>query len=210
MLPYKPIEIFVVTSLPRAIRVTEIDSNTGILGDLDMLRHLASLVILIRHALPSSQWHSVQRSARAFHGSGGGCIVHLRQNQVIAFQFDEGADSRCIALAFDQVVLPVPGEFTLFHLVRTEVNADHIRDLVAPIDLPSLRLASHFSLPQAVDQLFSKLSDGQRIDSAVDRFTADVGVSECRDIHMLELAADLLGEKSADAACAESRRTEGF
>ena len=35
------------------------------------------------------------------------------------------------------------------------MNADHIRDLVAPIDPPMPRLASRFSLAQAVDQLFS-------------------------------------------------------
>lgn len=73
------------------------------------------------------------------------------------------------------------------------MNADHIRDLLTPIDLPSPRLASRFSLPQSVDQLFSQLAGGQRIDRVVDRFTANVDVSEVRDIHMLELSVDLFG-----------------
>ena len=90
------------------MRATEIDGNTGILGNLGVLRHPAPLVI--RHALPGSQRHTVQRSAKAFHGRGSGRIVHLRQDQVTAFQFNEGPDSRCVALARSISRLIVDGD----------------------------------------------------------------------------------------------------
>tara|TARA_Y100001001_G_scaffold20928_1_gene18025 strand:- start:2513 stop:2944 length:432 start_codon:yes stop_codon:yes gene_type:complete len=143
--------MFVATILPRAIRGTEINGNTGIQGKLGMLRHLASPVI--RHVLPCSQWHSVPRSAKAFHGSGS--IVHLRQNQITSFLLDYGVESRWFPLAFDQVAFRVPGELTFLRLGRTEVDADHVRDLVTPINFPSAPLVSRFSMLQAVGQFFS-------------------------------------------------------
>ncbi len=158
------------------MRVTEVDGDTGILEDFGVLRHLTSLVI--RHALPCSQRHAIQRRAEALYSRGGSRIVHLRQNQVTACEFDEGADSRCIVLALDQVAFPVARKFTFLHLWRAEVNADHVRNLAAPVDLTTTRLAGRFSLSQTMDQFLSQLTDGQRVDGAVDRFSADVSVSK--------------------------------
>lgn len=60
------------------------------------------------------------------------------------------------------------------------MDADHIRNLVASINLPTSGLTGGFSLPQAVGQFLSQLTDGQHLDSTLDRFTADVGVSKVR------------------------------
>ncbi len=76
------------------------------------------------------------------------------------------------------------------------MDADHVRDLVAPVDLATARLTGWLALPQTMDQLLSQFTDGQRVDGTVDRFSADVGVSKVRDIHMLELAADLFGRQA--------------
>lgn len=174
--------------------VAEVDGDAGVLGDPGVLCHLTPLVI--RHTLPCGQWHSIQRRAEACYRGGSGGIVHLRQNQVTTFEFDEGTDGRCIALALDEVAFPMPWEFAFFHPRRAQVNADHVRNLVASINLPATGLSSGFPLPQAVDQLLPNLIDRQGVDGAVDGFTADVGVSKVRDIHMLELAADLFGRQA--------------
>lgn len=135
------------------MRVTEVGGDTGILDDLGVLRHLTSLVI--RHALPCGQRHAIQRRAEAFYSRGGRRIIHLRQDQVAAFEFDKGAGSRCIVLALDQAAFPVARKFTFYHLGRAEVNTDHVRDLVAPINLTTVGLAGRFSLPQTMDQFLS-------------------------------------------------------
>ena len=76
------------------------------------------------------------------------------------------------------------------------MNTDHVRNLVASIDLPTAGLSRGFPLPQAVDQLLPQLTDRQGVDGTVDRFTADVGVSKVRNHHTLELAADLFGRQA--------------
>lgn len=72
------------------MRVTEIDGDTGVLSNLSVLRHLTPLVI--GHALPCRQQHTIQHSAKALHGEGGSRIVHLRQDQVAAFELHERTD----------------------------------------------------------------------------------------------------------------------
>ena len=98
------------------MRVTEVeDGDTGILGDLGVLRHLTSLVI--RHAIPCGQRHVIQCCTEACYSRGGSCIAHLRKDQVAAFEFDEGADSRCVAYTTSPQVLSA-GESTMLDGTR--------------------------------------------------------------------------------------------
>ncbi|MNJ34571.1 hypothetical protein D3C77_292890 [compost metagenome] len=59
------VDVFVAAALPRAVRVAEVNGDTGLLGDLGGPCHLPSRVV--GHALAHRQRHAVQGSAKAHH-----------------------------------------------------------------------------------------------------------------------------------------------
>ena len=76
------------------------------------------------------------------------------------------------------------------------MNADHLRNLAAPIHAARARSARRLALTQADDQLLAQLTDRQGIDRVIDRLTTDVGVFQAGDVHAAQLAGNLLGRQT--------------
>jgi hypothetical protein len=53
------VDVFVAATLPRAVRVAEVNRYACFLGDLGVLRHLSALVV--GHALAHRQRHTIKR-----------------------------------------------------------------------------------------------------------------------------------------------------
>lgn len=99
------IDVLVATPLPGDVRVAEVNSYTGALGDLGVTRHFAALIVRKRFA--RSQRHTIQRRTEPLYGRSGSGIMHPHQHQVTRAAFHKRADRRCIALAFDEISLPL-------------------------------------------------------------------------------------------------------
>jgi len=76
------------------------------------------------------------------------------------------------------------------------MNADQVGNLATPVNPSRARAATGFALPQADDQLFTKLAHRQGVDGVVDRFATDVGVFKLRELHPFEFAGNLLRRKA--------------
>ncbi len=74
------------------------------------------------------------RKARQ-RGSGGG-VFHLGEQHQAAGPLDQNADRRLISGALDEVALPMPRQQSVFDFGRPNMNADHIRNLSAPVCAP--------------------------------------------------------------------------
>ena len=183
------VDVFVTAALPWAVRITKINSDPGLLGDFSMPRHLPALVV--GHALAHRQRHAVERCTEALHRRGRRCVVHLHQHQVATGALHQRAYRRGVGLTLDQVALPMPRHQPVFDLWRAHVNADHLRNLAAPIHAARARSARRLALAQADDQLLAQLADRQGIDRVVDRLSTDVGISEAGNVHAAQLAGNL-------------------
>ena len=188
------VDVFVATALPGAVRVAEVNSDPCLLGDFSMPRHLPALVV--GHALAHRQRHAVERCTEALHRRGRRCVVHLHQHQVATGALHQRAYRRGVGLTLDQVALPMPRHQPVFDLWRANMNADHLRDLAAPIHATRARPARRLALAQADDQLLAQLADRQGIDRVIDRLTTDVGISEVGYGHAAQLAGNLLGRQT--------------
>ncbi|VQG03386.1 Uncharacterised protein [Streptococcus pneumoniae] len=194
VLANQAVDVFVAAALPGAVRVAEVDRHAGSLGDLGMSRHLPALVV--GHTLAHRQRHAIKRCTEALHRRGRRCVVHLHQHQVATGALHQRAYRRGVGLTLDQVALPMPRHQPVFDLWRAHMNADHFRDLAAPIHATRARPARRLALAQADDQLLAQLADRQGIDRVIDRLTTDVGVSEVGYGHAAQLAGNLLGRQT--------------
>ena len=188
------VDVLVAAALPRAMRVTEEDRHAGSLGDLGVSRHLSPLVV--GHTLAHCQRHAIKRGTEAFHRRGCRRVVHLHQHQVATGSLYQSADGRGISLALDQIALPMPRHQAVLDLRRTHMNANHLRDLPAPINAARARPACRLTLTQADDQLLAQFADRQSIDRVIDRLATDVGISEAGYVHAAQLAGNLLGRQT--------------
>src|SRR3979490_1500801 len=90
---------------------------------------------------------------------------------------------RSIGLALDQVALPMAQHLPIFNLWWAHMDAEHFRDLSAPIHTARSRSAGGLALAQTDDQFLAQFTDRQGVDRVVNSLAADVGVSEAGYIH---------------------------
>ena len=91
-----------------------------------------------------------------------------------------------------EIAFPMPGHHAVLDLWRAHVDADHLRDLAAPVNTACTRQAGASALTQTGNELAAQLSPWQGIDGGVDRFVRHVA---CRLIGegALEGSGNLLG-----------------
>lgn len=174
-LAFQAVDVFVAATLPRAMRVKEVDRHAGLLGDIHVSHHLPTLAV--GHAPVHRQRHAIERRTEAFQRRGRRRVVHLVQHQVVTGAFHQGTYHRDVGLALDQVALPMARHQAVFDLRRAHVDADYLGNQAAPIYTTRTRPACRLTLTQTDDQLLAPLTDGQGIDRVVDRLATDVGIS---------------------------------
>lgn len=101
------IDVLIAAALPRAMRVTEVNSDAGTLCDFGVSHHFTPLVI--RQRFTCGQRHPVQGGAKAFDRRSRCGVVHLHRHQVTRTALHQRADCGRIGLAFDEVALPMAG-----------------------------------------------------------------------------------------------------
>jgi hypothetical protein len=193
VLTNQAVDIFVTASLQGTVGVAEEYRHTGFLGDLGVPRHLPSLVV--GHALAQYQRHAIEHCTEALYRRGRRRVVHLHQHQVATGALRQLAYRRGIGLTLDQIAFLMPWHQPNFDLWRAHMNADHLRDLPAPIHAARTRPDRRLALAQADDQLLTQLADRQGIDHVIDRLSTDVGISAIWHVHAAQLAGNLLGRK---------------
>ena len=188
------VDVLVTASLPRAMRVAEVNGYTSVLRDLGVLGHLPALVV--SHALAHRQRHPIKRCTEALHRRRGRRVAHLHQHQVAAGPFNQCTDRRCIGLAFDQVTFPVSWHKAVFNFRRAHVNTDHVGNLPTTVNAATARSSRALALTQADDQLLTQLANRQGVDRVIDGLTTDVGVFKTGNAHAAQLAGNLLWRKA--------------
>lgn len=153
VLTNQTIDIFVAAALLRAVRVTKVNRRAGLLSQVRMFGHLASLTV--GHAFAHHQRHAVQRRAEPFDRRRGSGIAHLDQHQIATGALHKRADRRRVVLAFDQIAFPVAWHLAIINLRRPNVNAHHIGYLTAPINTTATWPPGAFPLAQTQDQLLA-------------------------------------------------------
>lgn len=73
-----------------------------------------------------------------------------------------------VAFTLDEIALPVTGELPILDLRRAHMDAEHVRDLPAPVLPLAARQAFVVGMAQAGDQLAAKLAHGLGVDAVVD------------------------------------------
>lgn len=169
VLAHQAVDVLVGAPLPGAVRVAEVHRNAGVGRQLLVARHLQALVVgqSLAHWLSNAielVREGLQHAGRA--GRLGG--RQLDQHQQPAGALDQRAHGAGVARPLDQVTLPVAGELALGHLGWAHVNAEHVRDLPAPILAFAARGAFVSGLTQAGYQLALELAHGLGVDAVVD------------------------------------------
>ena len=59
----EPVNIFITTATPRAVRVAEVNRHPCVLGDFSIYRYLTALIVGRAHG----QRHAIERSAKALY-----------------------------------------------------------------------------------------------------------------------------------------------
>jgi len=90
-MPQQAVRILVNSSLPGAVRVSEVDRRTGPLGDPSMMHQFAALVV--SESLAHLQRYPTQRSTETLNGRCGGGTVHFSQEHQTTDTLHQGANS---------------------------------------------------------------------------------------------------------------------
>ena len=171
------------------MRVAEIDLDPGLGGQLGTARHLLALVIGQRWTHRCGD--AVELAGIAFEGGGGG-IRHLRQQHQARTALDQDPHRRAVTHPLDEVTRPMARQGTLLHRGWTDMNAEPISPLSAPIRTPGAWQAGTARLAQTGDRFLAQGTPGQGVAAGVDRLGCDPPRRGIRPVH-LHRAGDLTG-----------------
>lgn len=170
VLAHQAIDVLVGAPLPGAVRVAKVHRNARIGRQLFVASHLPALIVGQRLAHRLGDGVELVREGLQHTGrTGGPGVRQLHQHQQPAGALDQRAHCTGVGLALDQIALPVAGELSILYLGWAQMDAEHVRDLAAPVIALAARGALVSSLTQASHQLALELAHGLGIDAVVDR-----------------------------------------
>jgi hypothetical protein len=190
VLAQQPVGVFVCAALPGTVRIGKEDLDGEPLGQALVLGHLFPPIV--RQGLPQQRGHVPEFLREALTGTPRIRPVHPGQEHQACGALHQGADSRDIARALDQVAFPVAGHRAGDHLGWTFVNRCHVGDLAASIGSPRPRSAGLARLTQGRQQCAAQGSAWQHIEPRIDRLGREMFAHVVR-IRASEPSGNLLG-----------------
>jgi len=157
ILPEQPVGVLVEATLPRRVRVAEVDGQTGADGELGVASHLLALIPGHAVAQELRQRLHFPRQQRG-HALGAAVVGNLDEHGESAGPFDEGGDLRFAALADDQISLPETGHRTIVGLGGPLADVDHVWDLSPAQGRPGPRHPPSPALAQSQGELRVQLA----------------------------------------------------
>ena len=168
ILPQQAVGVLVEASLPRTMRIGEVDRHPGGVRQPVMGRHFPALLVRQRQTfLPLNPIeHRAEAAPRRF-GTG---IVHPGQHREQGGALYQRPDGRAVLRPLDESAFPVPRYQPFFHLRRSVMNADHVRHPSSPI--VASRSGTPFGVIEAqpADHVRPQGATGHGVDSGVDCF----------------------------------------
>ena len=186
----QPIDVLAAASLPRAVRITEVNLDARVGAQLCMPGHLFALVV--RQRMAHGFGNAAQLGRKAFQCRCGRGVGQLGQYHQARASLNQHAHGRPVASALDEVAFPVARKRPIVGLGRANMNAQHIGQLTSAVFTPRARYALALRSAQAGDQVLAQLPAGHGVDAVVDGLVRN-GAVRVIGPHALECARDLRG-----------------
>ena len=198
VLAQQPVRVLIGAALPRAVRIGTEDLEREPLGQALMLGHLFASII--GQGLPQQGGHMPEFLGEALSGTRRIRPLHPGQEDHARRPFHQGANSRPIAGALDEVAFPVAGHRAGRHLGRALSNGRHIGDLAASIRSSRSRSARLARLTQGGQQLAAQGTARQHIERRLDRLGRELLAHVVR-IRVSESPSNLLRRATLHQLC---------
>ncbi len=171
-LPEQSIGVLAAAALPGAVGVTEVDAHVRGASQITVPRHLFVAVIGQRLAHRLADLVELEGEGRQSRLGGG--IGHLGQQHQAGGSLDQNAYGGLVPGTLDQVTFPMPRHHSIVDLRGPQMDADHLRDLAAPVVTRRARFTAALALTKTRDQVLAQLTLGVRIDGGVGGLVRDV------------------------------------
>jgi len=125
VLTKQTIGVLAAATLPRAVRVAEVDIDVGVDGETDVLGHLFPLVPRQRAPKVRGELGKLP-GQRTPHVLSGASVGQVHQHKIAAPAFDHSPDRRASTLSDDQVALPMARNGAVGGLGGTVADHDHV------------------------------------------------------------------------------------
>ncbi len=147
------IPVLVRSSLPRRVRVTEVDVDAGCDGELGVVGEFTTLVP--RQRLGELVGETLHLDSEPIGDVSRGTIIDFDETPISGGAFHDGRHRGLAGLADHQVAFPVAGDGTVLDLGGSLGDVDHVLDLALPGVDPALRLAPGPARTQTPGELFA-------------------------------------------------------
>jgi len=168
VLTNQAIGVLVASSLPWAVRTAIVHGHASVDCQLFVQRHCFPLIVGERLT------HRLSDGAQLFceglqdiGGTGRRVVWQLDQHGQSAGALDQGANGTGVALALDEVNLPVAGELPVLNLGRAHMDAQDARNVATPVLPLAARGALVADLAQVGNEFLAKLAHGLRVEAVV-------------------------------------------
>ena len=158
-------------TIPRAVRVAEIDSYFQVLAEFCMTRHFLALVV--GEACSHLLGDAAQRPLKAIERGVRPAVLHFHQDRETALALHQGSDRAGVACALDQIAFPVAEEFAGQNRGGTLVDGGHAHKAAAPVLALPAGAAQLLALTQEPDEFTADFAARQHVDHLVNRLVRD-------------------------------------
>lgn len=200
VLAQQAIGILVGPALPGAVRIGKEDLDRETLRQPLMVRHLFAPIVGQR--FPQRGGHLSELLGEAPVGTGGIRAVHSDQQHQSRGPFHQGAHSRAIAGAFQQVAFPVARHSSGGDVGRSFGDRGHIGNLAPAVSASRPWATSLASQPQGGQQFAPQAPPWQHIQGRVDGFGREVFAHVIR-IRASETPSNLLRRAACGQLCGD-------
>lgn len=120
--------------LPGAVRVAAVHRYASLLTELLVHAHLPALVV--RHAQAYRLRNAQQLVCESLQNVGGCGWLELKeidQRHQATAALHQDPHLIGVELSFNEIALPMSGEFAVLNLWRAKINAQHVADLASAV-----------------------------------------------------------------------------
>jgi len=200
VLAQQAIGILVGPTLPGAVGIGKEDLDRETVRQPLMFRHLFAPIV--GQCFPQRGMDMSELLGEPLVRTDGICAGHSGQQHQPRGPFHQGAHSRAIASAFQQVAFPVARHGPGGHVGRPFRDRSHVGNLAPAVSASRSRATGLASLPQGGQQFRPQDSTRQHIQGCVDGFGREVFPHVIR-IRASKTASNLFGRAASGQLCGD-------